>query len=309
MSRRGGSRIRSMISSNDIEYQESAVENGLRPTAAIYLRFWSLLALIPMLLMAQACQEDPARDSGIAGPGTCQALERLSHVSILFGHQSVGGNIIEGMGELADACGTSTTNVIELSPEGGVNGPGFFSFYVGENGDPVGKIRDFESRSFKRVNVGLMKLCYVDFEPGTDVSAVFREYKDTIERLQAKYPETYFVHVTVPVLARERGIKAWAKNVLGRALWGDVENLQRQRYNEMLRAEYGSQDMLFDLALLEATDPRGRVLEHSLHGERFLAMYPAYTTDGGHLNEAGRRRVARAFVEFLADVAAMKPAR
>ena len=309
MNQRDRCSLRFWISSRKITCPASTPRHRTRPEAAGFLRLLAHLVCIPMLLMAQACQEDPARDSGIAGPGTCQALERLSHVSILFGHQSVGGNIIEGMGELADACGTSTTNVIELSPEGGVNGPGFFSFYVGENGDPVGKIRDFESRSFKRVDVGLMKLCYVDFEPGTDVSAVFREYKDTIERLQAKYPETYFVHVTVPVLARERGIKAWAKNVLGRALWGDVENLQRQRYNEMLRAEYGSQDMLFDLALLEATDPRGRVLEHSLHGERFLAMYPAYTTDGGHLNEAGRRRVARAFVEFLADVAAMKPAR
>jgi hypothetical protein len=273
-----------------------------------FLRFLPLLAFIPMLFMVLACQEDSMRDGKVNVSETRLATKRLAHVSILFGHQSVGDNILAGVGEFAVSSAGSGEIVRTLPLSGHVEGPGLFSFYVGKNGDPVGKIRDFESRSFKDVDIGLMKLCYVDFELGTDVSSVFREYRDTIERLQSMYPDTLFIHVTVPVVSRETGIKALAKKVLGRALQGDEENLQRQRYNEMLRAEYGKQDTLFDLALLEATDPRGRILEHSLHGERFLSMYPVYTSDGGHLNQVGRRRVASAFIEFLAGFASTKSA-
>jgi lysophospholipase L1-like esterase len=39
-------------------------------------------------------------------------------------------------------------------------------------------------------------------------------------------------------------------------------------------------------------------------GKVHYAMVPAYTTDGGHLNEVGRRIVARRLLVLLAGLAA-----
>jgi len=225
-------------------------------------------------------------------------------VTILFGHQSVGADILEGVREIADGHPGRELAIVPLPPSGQAAGHGLFEFLVGANGDPAGKIRDFGSRSFTGVDIALMKLCYVDFEPGTDVPELFREYVDLMERLRTEHPTTRFVHFTAPLTSRETGLKAWAKRALGRDVRGDQENLQRHRYNEMLRAKYGGQGTIFDLALLEATDPHGRINAYTMRGERYLAMYPGYTTDGGHLNEAGRRRIGQAYLEFLAGAGA-----
>jgi lysophospholipase L1-like esterase len=65
------------------------------------------------------------------------------------------------------------------------------------------------------------------------------------------------------------------------------------RYNERLRAAYHGREPVFDLAAYESAGGGGGADAPFLHA--------AYTDDGEHLNELGRKTVARRFVHFLAD--------
>ncbi len=266
----------------------------------------SILPLLGMALflpLVVACSREKVNDVTSNDATTNAALERLSGLTVFFGHQSVGLNIVEGIRDLEEAAGGKVPQVRELASVGArAEGPGLYHFRVGANGDPAGKIGDFGARSFDGVDIALMKLCYVDIDAATDVQGIMRQYSNEIRRLQSEYPATVFVHVTVPIVSDETGPKAFAKRLLGRQRRGFGDNLQRERYNEMMRAEFGGTEPLFDLARLEATDRQGRVNERFLNGERYLSMNPAYTSDGGHLNDLGRRHVARALMILLSRV-------
>ena len=77
-----------------------------------------------------------------------------------------------------------------------------------------------------------------------------------------------------------------------------ADNAKRKEFNDYhLRKEF-DKDHLFDLAALEAekvTADDGKVVE---------VLRPSLTDDGGHLNDAGQRLVASAFIKLLA---AQKP--
>src|SRR5688572_21291816 len=71
-----------------------------------------------------------------------QDLETLSTARILFGHKSVGQNVIEGLQDLSAELGVS----IRILPVNGVppdDAPGFFHSEIGDNGDPDGKCERF----------------------------------------------------------------------------------------------------------------------------------------------------------------------
>jgi hypothetical protein len=263
----------------------------------------SILGMVLFLSLVFACRRETVTDTTPNEAAAKADLERLSVLTVFFGHQSVGLNIVEGIHDLAATAGGRVPQVRELSSAGAhADGPGLYHFRVGANGDPAGKIRDFGARPFEGVDIALLKLCYVDIDAATDVRAIIHQYSNEIRRLQSKYPATVFVHVTVPIVSDETGPKAFAKRLLGRPRRGFGDNLQRELYNEMLRKEFGGTEPLFDLALFEATDLQGRVNERFLNGERYLSMNPGYTSDGGHLNERGRRFVAKALVALLSNV-------
>jgi len=44
-------------------------------------------------------------------------------------------------------------------------------------------------------------------------------------------PAVTFVHVTVPLTIVQTGAKAWLKRRLGKAPWGEQENVVRHRFN------------------------------------------------------------------------------
>ena len=73
-------------------------------------------------------------------------------------------------------------------------------------------------------------------------------------------------------------------------------------FNDLLREELGKEELLFDLALIEATFPDGTRNVHQKDGQSFHALVPEYTYDGGHLNEKGRRIVAEQLLIFLANL-------
>jgi hypothetical protein len=228
-------------------------------------------------------------------PAPPAGMENLSRKRFFFGHQSVGLNLVEGMSEAAARWGAEFPAVDE-SRSPGPDGPRFIHAVIGENTDPLGKIRDFESiirgGIGGNVDIAFMKLCYADIQAGTDVRPIFEFYRDTLSRLAADYPRTTFVHLTVPLLRRDKGLKLVIKRLIGRQVRGHEDNDAREELNDLLRAEYAASGTLFDLALVE-----------SAGGDAPRSLRAEYTDDGGHLNATGRLAIGGRLLAFLAAVA------
>lgn len=216
---------------------------------------------------------------------------------IVFGHQSVGRNVLDGVRALAAEAGVQIpiNQTREAGPE-----PGIDHFAVGRNTDPLGKIKDFaaviDADRANPPDVALMKLCYVDFPPSLDPAQIASAYCDTLDSLARRYPRTTFVAVTAPLTIVQGGLKAAVKRVLGRTPDGYEANARRAVFNEILRQRYADPQQLFDLAAIEAAGT-ARV---SYEGRSVECLDPALTTDGGHLNAIGAQRAGAGLIQCLA---------
>jgi hypothetical protein len=233
-------------------------------------------------------------------------LQAISQRTVFFGHQSVGGNVLDGLRDLSAESGVPL-RIAEVSAGARLAAGTFGHGLIPQNGDPLQKLQSFE-RAFSSgaaagAQIALMKFCYVDFSPGTDVPALFARYRSTLEDLRKRHPRTAFVHVTVPLVAEQVGLKAFAKRLLGRES-AEALNARREEFNALLRQAYQGKEPVFDLARVESTDPAGRTVTATSNGRPVPVLVGAYTDDGGHLNAEGRRRAARALVEVLAALPA-----
>lgn len=251
-----------------------------------------------------------ALSAGVAAPGgtgagTRQELEAVARRAILFGHQSVGMNLLDGLQKLAAREGVSL-RVVDVSAAPAAAPSTISHLFVDENGDPLGKLQSF-ARAMgvlptSSPDIALVKFCYVDFRPDTDAGALFARYQATVSDLLARHPSTRFVHVTAPLSTVQSGPKAWAKRLLGKTPYGLAENARREDFNALLRQAYAGREPLFDLALVESTLPDGSRTTVSWNGRSLPILAAPYTDDGGHLNEEGRLRAARELVAVLAAV-------
>src|SRR6516164_8006795 len=99
--------------------------------------------------------------------------------------------------------------------------------------------------------------------------------------LERQHPETTFVYATMPLTTSE-----------------DQANLQRNVFNENVRSWVRQNGkVLLDIADIEAHDPSGR-LQTFADGAQKLCS--SYTSDGGHLNAEGSKRVALGFYALIA---------
>ena len=231
-------------------------------------------------------------------------LEILARRSVYFGHQSVGANVVEGVRDLAAQAGVPL-RVVEVGDASAVGAGTFGHGPVAENGNPLLKLRSFENAlgaAPSRVEIALVKFCFVDVVAGTDPRALFARYEETMRMLRSRHPRTVFVHVTVPLTRVQSGWKALVKSLLGRAPYGFEEDVRREEFNALLRQAYDGREPVFDLARIEATSPDGRLETAEVRGRRVPTLVASYTDDGGHLNAEGRRRVARRLVALLASL-------
>jgi hypothetical protein len=235
--------------------------------------------------------------------------EILVKERILFGHQSVGNNIIAGMNDLLrehPSIGITIKQTAE--PEDMAKGT-FTHFSVGKNENPISKIADFSSKIRqglgKNVDVALFKFCFVDVDVTTDIDKLFREYKDAMSSLKKEYPDVIFIHVTVPLLRKEQtSFKGMIKNLIGRSdgFFSNKNNVKRNMYNELIMKEYAGKEPVFDLASIESTHSNGTRETFNVGGKVYYALAPEYTEDGGHLNTVGRKLVAGQFLNFLSHL-------
>jgi hypothetical protein len=230
-------------------------------------------------------------------------LEAVARRTILFGHQSVGNDLLAGVRDLAAREGVAL-RIAEVKSAQGLAPGAFAHTPVAENGNPLLKLQSFEralGQDPAPVDVALVKFCFVDVMERGDAKQLFARYQAALRTLQARHSKTTFVHVTVPITAIPTGPKAFVKRLLGRDR-SQEDNVRREEFNALVRAAYHGREPLFDLARQEATRPDGRTETVEVDGRQVPVLVPAYTHDGGHLNEAGRLRAARELVRLLASV-------
>lgn len=226
-------------------------------------------------------------------------LKILQDARVLFAHQSVGWNLINGLKQLSKDAGVAI-DFAQVTPDTEPRSRAFAHVVVGQNGAPATKqtmfawvLRGFANDPF---DIALLKFCYVDIGAQTDVARVFASHHDLIAGLRAKYPQTVFVPVTVP-LRSGGGVKDTVNRWLGRRTQ-EADNAKRSEYNALLRAAYASEPV-FDLAGVESTHQDGRRSTFTCGSRTCEQMAPEYTDDGGHLNEMGSRVAATALVHVL----------
>lgn len=229
-------------------------------------------------------------------------LNILHQVKVFFAHQSVGENILSAMPVMRV--------VATRSPAQFGNGV-LAHTQVGRNEDPLSKIDNFAELMRQgaiggAADIAAFKFCYIDFDAGTDVPKLFLAYQKTMDQLAAEFPNTRFVHITVPLTTVASGPKAWLKHMLGKSVWGEAENQQRHRFNQLLRQTYSGRAAIFDLAAIEAQGSDGVLQTFDMGSLQYPHLANEYTSDGGHLNAAGAKVVAQAFAHTLARVAAQK---
>lgn len=238
------------------------------------------------------------------------AWDELSKQKIYFGHQSVGNNIIMGLQDVIKDNPQVKLSIVETSNPDLFKTPLFAHSRVGKNEDPLSKNRAFaevvENGIGGKADFAFFKYCYIDIPRDADVEKLFNDYKQTMMILKTRYPDTTFIHVTVPLTIVQTGPKVLIKRIIGRPIGGYDENIKRNEFNMLLRKEYESKEPIFDLAEAESVHPDGRKQTFENGGKTYAALIPGYSYDGRHLNESGRRIVAEKLLIFLADLAQQK---
>lgn len=223
----------------------------------------------------------------------------LASKKVHFGHMSVGLDILAGIEAIQKELPQIGLRIVQGEPAALQGRPGLAHAPIGSNGDPASKMRAFaqqlEAAGADGVDVALMKFCYVDIGPGTDVDRLFADYRQAVVQWRTAHPRTQFGHCTVPLCTPRTTWKERLKSLFGR---GEAAvNRLREAFNDKLRAEYGGTEPVFDIAAAESTLPNGTRV--TAGGVPCLAA--CYTSDGGHLNDPGRRAVAREFLRVFAE--------
>ena len=262
-------------------------------------RVW--LCLLTASILA-GCGRLPAVPRSVAmDQQLASDVDLVSQARVYFGHQSVGDNIMAGLRDVTEGR-VAIAPVADRDPRQGDEEPLFLHSTIGQNGYPTTKLTGFEAavdqlnRGSRPLDVALMKFCYLDVLAQTDSEALLADYSARLANLQARYPTTLFVHVTMPLKADE-GIKGLVKMLIGRGNPTD-DNIQRNRYNAMLR-EHFRDEPIFDLAAIESTGDDGSRSLFEKGTASYEELAPGYSSDGGHLNAYGSLRAARALVGLL----------
>jgi hypothetical protein len=233
---------------------------------------------------------------------TSDRWRALAGERVYFGHQSVGGNIVDGIASvLADHPGIPL-RVVEAAALDSAGAPGIYHGLIGTNGDPAGKTAAFGAIVDRGApGVGILKYCYVDVDARSNPDSLFASYQRAMMSLRARHPALNIVHVTMPLTT----VGGWKEVVMGklrgRTTTRDL-NVTRNRYNALLRLAYAGKEPVFDLARFESTHSDGSRAFFMRKGDTVFTLAPEYTDDGGHLNAAARRAAAMEFLAVLAGL-------
>jgi len=229
-----------------------------------------------------------------------EKLDKVRMMKIMFGHQSVGTNIVDGLTALSDSNSARYGLNIQFKPSN-LTSPAFGHWKNGENQDPHGKINAFDTKMRSQtssndvwaeiLDIAYFKFCYVDLNLSSiNTDSLYDDYIRTMTQLIGDYPECKFVHVTIPLSALIYS--------------SDKErNKRRHEFNEKIRSfAYATQGFLFDLADIESHDESGIQQSFEFEGSVYPMMWydssdpynNGWSYDGGHLNNKGKEHIALA---------------
>ena len=181
---------------------------------------------------------------------------------------------------------------------------------MGHNVDTTSKINAFrdimDNGVGNKADIAFFKFCYVDIMRDSEPKQIFNQYTGAMNELSRRYSQTTFLHVTVPVCSVSRSAKKVVKSLIKRLIGRPgvfEDNVKRWEYNALLNDAYVKEQKLFDMALAETVSLNGFRVYMKKGGQKVFFMLPQYTTDGGHLNEEGRRIVAEQLLIVLAELA------
>jgi hypothetical protein len=231
----------------------------------------------------------------------------LNNKKIVFGHQSVGGNIVDGIRLIQSEQTDLNMNILETKSLPSSTAGYFAHHPVGQNRHPQSKSKEFtaiiESNQDRLPDIALHKYCYIDIDTTSDINSIFDEYSNYMNDLSERYPQVTFAHCTVPLTTIQKGPKALVKRLLNKRPYGIDDNIARNTYNELLRDAYGDTGLVFDLAEFEARQLSGGHEVFFQKNTQYMCLSEAYTDDGGHLNMTGQRHIANQFLSFLRTIA------
>ncbi len=271
--------------------------------------FFSTILLGLSILLAPACSEEGNRVKGKEPPLptlTDAQLKALSGKTFYFAHQSVGYNIVEGVGKVLERMGRpDLLRIKELQAGQSVPPAGLLHSTVGRNGDPLSKMAEFQSFLDDRLgeirpDMAMLKFCYLDITEETDVPVLVRKYDEALSSISEGHADTAILYSTVPLRVFNGSWKAKLKRFLGMEVWGDAANITRDEFNEKIREKYAATGRLADIADWESRYPDGRPHRVKLFGKEYAELIPEYSYDGKHLNSYGQQVVAGRLLEFLA---------
>jgi len=232
---------------------------------------------------------------------TAEQWRALADRRMFFGHQSVGGNIIDGAKLVLADHPEIPLKIFDSSALDASSPPGLYQARIGHNGDPASKMAAFDTIVGRGTpSVGILKFCFVDVEGARNPDSLFAAYQAGIAALRQRVPGLIVVHVTMPLTTTGEGRRdLLMARLRGRPTSYDL-NLIRNRYNALLRIAYVGKEPVFDLARLESTRGDGSRAYFMRGADTVYTLATENTDDGSHLNARARRAAAEVFLATLA---------
>jgi len=241
-------------------------------------------------------------------------LNALHHKKIIFGHQSVGENLIDGIKMVySENSSIKKPLFISIEQETNFDSTGFYHFHAGKNRDPILKIEHFKETllkgDFENFDIAFLKLCYVDLNIGNEaqINKIFETYQNAVKEITSKYPGLKLIHCTVPLRTRSNyskgklaSIKRLISGVTGKHI-NDADNRVKEIYNTKIRETFKN-DPIFDIAEYESTTPDGKRIRFKNNQVEAFALDNYYTDDGGHLNTAGQKYLSTKLLILLTSL-------
>ncbi|MGV8048725.1 MAG: hypothetical protein AB2L21_00010 [Anaerolineaceae bacterium] len=256
--------------------------------------------------LCQGCQQSDRIDLKSNSDVPDSAWKKLANRRIYFGHMSVGYDIMQGVKDLLAENTKVELTIVESDEASALDNPAFSHSKIGQNKVPKTKVDGFRICMEKgiggKADIALFKFCYIDVIEETNLEQLFSDYKATMLRLKKAFPQTLFVHVTVPLRTVQTGPRVWIKKIIGKPIGEYVANIRRNAFNDLLRKEYDGKEPIYDLAKVESTLSDGSRSSFVHDGRTYYSLVPAYTYDGGHLNETGRKLAAAQLLLLLASL-------
>jgi len=194
------------------------------------------------------------------------ALDAARALRMHLRHASVGANLWGGLTVLAAS--DPARHAFPAWTEVDRGNPGWRA--------KIDDFSSFVSAHAAEHDVFQMKLCYIDQH------ASFGAYRDALLALEAAHPTRTIVWWTMPLMT------------------SGSENALRATFNRQVRDYCAANGKpLYDIAAIESHDAAGNPVTSG----GVEAMAPAWSSDGGHLNAAGRARAAQAMWWLMARLA------